>query len=75
MPIFKNKNESTIAYFLFEKEVKKQVKKENPKKKEYEISNIIAKMWIEGEPSKRLKYYDEERRENTKKIKNPLYRR
>lgn len=74
MPLFKNKPESLSAYFLFEKEVRKQVKKQNPKKNDCEISNIIAKMWIEGEPTKRLKYYELEKATKIKIVRNALHK-
>lgn len=73
MPLFNKKSSISCAFFLFEKDVKSKVKKQYPNKKEYEINNIIAKMWIEGEPSKRLKYYDLEKSKQRKVVKNPLY--
>lgn len=73
MPLFRNhKKEPETAFFLFEKEIKKQVKKQNPNKKEYEINNIIAKLWIDSEPSKRLKYYELEKAK-IRKTNNPIF--
>jgi len=66
-----SKNKSEHPYFIFEREIRKKVKKAYPHKNDCEISNIIAKMWIEGDLSIRLKYYDLEKIE--KVVKNPIF--
>lgn len=60
------------AFFLFEKEMTKKIKKQNPKKKEYEISFIIGDMWINSDSTIKIKYYETYNLQNKKCI-NPIF--
>ena len=59
------------AYANFSNQVKKQVKKQNPKKKDYEICKIVGEMWINLNSNEKLKYYPK----NLVIVKNPIYLR